>query len=213
MEGYFKLISSAEKHDIKYITKLPATIGRTTTVGSIEGQQVSIGPTEPTLSRYHGIITWNAGKKCFECKCNSKNGKDDWGVLSLFGIWSDSFVFLCMSDSCYQSFESMCYYMLSPYLFITILLPAINPLSLNMPSDVGMVVDRKVYRKHEIAPLTLRSSIRMGSVKIFFVPANSAGTVGKCQYYHLLPLFPSVTGIIHAFFFMVWSCRQFWNWN
>ena len=76
MEGYFKLIPSAEKQDVKYITKLPATIGRTTTVGSTEGQQVSIGPTEPTLSRYHGIITWNSGKKCFECKCNSKNGKN-----------------------------------------------------------------------------------------------------------------------------------------
>ena len=45
--------------------------------------------------------------------------------------------------------------------------------------NTGMVVDRKVYRKHEIAPLALRSSIRMGSVKVSFVPANSAGTVGK----------------------------------
>ena len=75
-EGFFKLIPSADKQNVKYITKLPATIGRTTTIGNDEGQQVSIGPTEPTLSRYHGIISWNSLNKCFECKCNSKNGKN-----------------------------------------------------------------------------------------------------------------------------------------
>lgn len=44
-----------------------------------------------------------------------------------------------------------------------------------------MVVDRKIYKKHEIAQLTLRSSIRMGSVKVVFVPANGSGTVGNFE--------------------------------
>ena len=122
MEGFAKLVGCVNSQDdhsknaTKLITRLPATIGRTTTAQMDEdGEQISIGPTEPTLSRYHGTISWNPISSNFEITCKSKN---------------------------------------------------------------GMVVDKKVYKKNEIAPLSIKSSLRLGSVRLSFIPANSSGTSG-----------------------------------
>jgi hypothetical protein len=80
MEAYARIVDRVKSNESgksidRYITKLPATLGRTTVPKNPnEGEQVCIGAHDGILSRYHGIIFWNENLKKFQIKCLSKNG-------------------------------------------------------------------------------------------------------------------------------------------
>jgi hypothetical protein len=76
MQAYAHIVErgGTDKGLDKFITKLPAVLGRTTTPNATEGEQICIGPTEPTLSRYHAVVQWNESVSKLEIACLSKNG-------------------------------------------------------------------------------------------------------------------------------------------